>query len=416
MQRDSAIDPRNLLPPSSAFIMEHSSERTLAHIIGDKPIGIIGVGKCGSHLVRTLQPHASHPILQSDPGRAKREPDFPHIPLRALAEKAAIIFIAADLPEIRGILLHIRARLRERQIIIDTGSSKRDYVDILHSIDASGSAQAGSIHAMAKPPPEIPSWRGQNGIVCTISERSRDAEDLGVALFTQEQMFIHKMRLEEHDRMMHQIQGKPHFLQTGACAAMGEGLPETGTVESLENIGSPNFELFMLSVGRGATLSAALQADLITSMASSPEGLGDLRRTIAQLQHILDLATHDVHRPATERQLPAFIEAARAKLDPTRQWRKRMEVKTNTIVVRLANIRKRSLRLTAMHDRKGLLKEICSILVSHGIDMNAIDSLPGKLPETVDFEIGRRDAIEVNMERLQGDLARIEVLLTKAGA
>ncbi|HAS33998.1 hypothetical protein A3J91_00115 [Candidatus Peribacteria bacterium RIFOXYC2_FULL_58_10] len=396
--------------------MEHSSERTLASIIGDKPIGVIGVGRCGSHLVRTLQPHSSHPIMQSDPGRAKREPDFPHIPLPELAEKAAIIFIATDLPEIRGVLLHIRAKLQERQIIIDTGSSKRDYVDLLRSIDASGSAQAGSIHAMAKPPPEIPSWRGQNGIVCTISERSRDAEDLGVALFTQQQMFIHKMRLEEHDRMMHQIQGKPHFLQAGACAAMGEGLPETGSIESLEKIGSPNFELFMLSVGRGATLPAPLQADLITSMASSPEGLGDLQRTIAQLQHILDLATHDIHHPAAERRLPAFIEAAREKLDPTRQWRKRMEAKTTTIVVRLANIRKRSLRLTAMHDRKGLLQDICSILASHGIDMNAIDSLPGKLPETVDFEIGRKDTIEVNLQRLQEDLTKIEVLLAKAEA
>jgi len=396
--------------------MEHSSERTLASIIGDKTIGIIGVGKCGSHLVRTLQPHSSHPILQSDPGRAKREPDFPHLPLSELVEKAAILFIATDLTEIRGILLHIRAQLREQQIIIDTGSSKRDYIDLLRSIDASGSAQAGSIHAMTKPPPEIPSWRGQNGIVCTISEHSRDAEDLGVALFTQQQMFIHTMRLEEHDRMMHQIQGKPHFLQAGACAAMGEGLPETGTVESLERIGSPNFELFMLSVGRGATLSAKLQADLITSMASSPEGRNDLQRTIALLQHILDLAIHDVHLPATERQLPAFIEAARKKLDPTLEWRNRMEAKTNTIVVRLANIRKRSLRLTALHDRKGLLKDICSILESHGIDMNAIDSLPGKLPETMDFEIGRKDAIEVNLQRLEEDLTRIEVLLTASGS
>jgi len=396
--------------------MEHSSERTLASIIGDKTIGVIGVGKCGSHLVRTLQPHASHPILQSDPGRAKREPDFPHLPLSELVEKAAILFIATDLTEIRGILLHIRAQLQEQHIIIDTGSSKRDYIDLLRSIDASGSAQAGSIHAMTKPPPEIPSWRGQNGIVCTISEHSRDAEDLGVALFTQQQMFIHTMRLEEHDRMMHQIQGKPHFLQAGACAAMGEGLPETGTVESLERIGSPNFELFMLSVGRGATLSAKLQADLITSMASSPEGRNDLQRTIALLQHILDLAIHDVHLPATERQLPAFIEAARKKLDPTLEWRNRMEAKTNTIVVRLANIRKRSLRLTALHDRKGLLKDICSILESHGIDMNAIDSLPGKLPETMDFEIGRKDAIEVNLQRLEEDLTRIEVLLTASGS
>ena len=70
---------------------------SLSQIIGDRTIGVIGVGKWGKHLIQTLQPHTAHPVLQSDRLRAAVEPDFPHIPLMEMVKKAEIIFIATTL-------------------------------------------------------------------------------------------------------------------------------------------------------------------------------------------------------------------------------------------------------------------------------------------------------------------------------
>src|SRR3989344_832750 len=194
---------------------------SLSTIMGNRKIGVVGIGKWGRHLVRTLEPHTPHPILQSDPVRAETEPQFPHTPLFALVEEADIIFLSAPLTAIRDIIETIRGRLRQNQVIIDIASSKRSFIDLLQAMDAAGTAIVGSIHPMAEAPPRLPSLRGQNGIICTISERSQEAAAIGEALFHDQQMIVHRIALEEHDRMMDQIQGKPHFFLAGGCASMG---------------------------------------------------------------------------------------------------------------------------------------------------------------------------------------------------
>jgi len=389
---------------------------SLSTIIGKRKIGVVGVGKWGQHLVSTLQPHTPHPVLQSDHLRAAKEPAFPHISLSALTEHADIIFLSAPLTAIREILEHIRTQLREGQIIIDIASSKQDFIDVLSELDKNGGPMVGSIHPMSEAPPRIPSLRGQNGIVCEGSERSREAEAIGEALFQDQQMIVHRIRLEEHDRMMHQIQGNPHFLLAGSCAAMSENLGGV-PIDTLQRIGSPNFQLFLTSLGRGAILDPKLQADIITSMAASPDGVFALEQTIVKLQEILQLARQDVSRPPNERELPVFIEQARNKLDPTGRWRERMREQTNAIIVRLANIRAKSMHLTAQEDRIGLLKQICEILERHGIDLNAIDSLPSKkFPQGMEFELGRKDQASVNFPQLMKDLATIDVLLAETAS
>ncbi|MFA5273449.1 MAG: prephenate dehydrogenase/arogenate dehydrogenase family protein [Candidatus Peribacter sp.] len=387
---------------------------SLSTLIGKRAIGVVGIGKWGRHLVHTLQSHTSHPILQSDHLRAATEPEFPHISLSELTEHSDILFLSAPLTAIREILEHIRTQLREGQTIIDIASSKRSFMDVLSKLDREGGPLIGSIHPMSEAPPRIPSLRGQNGIVCEGSERSREAEAIGEALFQDQQMIVHRIRLEDHDRMMDQIQGNPHFLLAGSCAAMSGNLGGV-PIGALERIGSPNFQLFLTALGRGAILDPSLQADLITSMAASPDGVLALEQTIAKLQKILRLARKDVSRPPSERELPAFIAQARNTLDPTGHWREHMREQTNAIIVRLANIRAKSMHLTAREDRIGLLKQICEILERHGIDLNAIDSLPSKkFPQGMEFELGRKDKASLDIPQLMQDLSTIDVLLAEA--
>jgi len=388
---------------------------SLSNIIGNKTVGIVGVGKWGTHLVQTLTPHSPHPILQSDPARAAVEQNFPHVPLIELTERADILILSTPLDTIVGILLEIRDKIRQGQIILDIASSKRGFADLLKEINKEGRAIVGSIHPMTGAPPNPPSLRGQNGIICQISDQSNEAELIGEAFFSSQGMTIQRMRIEEHDRLMDLIQGKPHFFQVAACVAMGDGLKDGRPVDDLERLGSPNSELFMLSVGRGAILDADLQANLITSMVASSEGVSDIERIIASMQKILSIAKQDATRPTSERELSTFITKARSKLDPDKKWRERMKDKTNTIIVRLGNIRKKSLHLTARADRIGLLEEICAVLRHHGIDLNAIDSLPSKsFPNGMEFELGHKDTILVNIPQLIKDLDHIDVLLAVA--
>ena len=390
--------------------------KNLSTLIGGRTVGVVGVGQWGQRLVNTLQPHTPNPVLQSDPPRAEEEREFPHIPLSDLTRQSDIIFLSTDLTAIPNILQEIRTQLRAHQVIIDIASSKRAFLPTLREIDASERAIVGSIHPMTRA--DIPSLRGQNGIVCTVSERSQEAEEIGEALFKDQEMIVHRMRLEEHDRMMDQLQGKPHFFQVAACASMARSL-EKGTMAGLEKIGSPNFQLFAMSVGRGALLDPDLQADIITSMASSPEGRSDLEQIIRMQRTILDLALHDAALQGTdrfqrERQLPAFIKHMRETLDPTGTWREHMRKQTDTIIVRLANIKKRCMRLTAKKDTPGMLKLVCEILERHGIDLNAIDSMPTKdFPKGMVFELGHKDGAPIDMHQLEQDLDAIDVILQK---
>jgi len=390
--------------------------KNLSTTIGSRTVGVVGVGQWGQHLVKTLQPHTPHPVLQSDHPRAEEDTEFPHIPLPDLIRQSDIIFLSTDLTAIPKILEEIRTQLRKNQVIIDIASSKRAFLSALREIDESECAIVGSIHPMTRA--DLPSLRGQNGIVCTVSERSQEAEEIGEALFADQEMIVHRMRLEEHDRMMDQIQGKPHFFQVAACASMASGLGK-GAMADLEHIGSPNFQLFAMSVGRGALLSPDLQADIITSMASSPEGKRDLEQIIRIQQTILDLALHDAalqddDREGNERRLPTFIKQMRAALDGTGTWREHMKQQTDTIIVRLANIKKRCMHLMAKRDALGLLKLICEILERHGIDLNAIDSLPSKdFPEGIAFELGHKDGAPIDMHLLEQDLDAIDVILKK---
>ncbi len=387
----------------------------LLDIIGNKTVGVIGVGKWGSQLVSTLEKHSKHAILQSDPVRAKKEPDFAHVSLDEIIERAEIVIIASPQDAIRGILLEVRGKLRQGQIIIDIASSKRSFADVQQNIDDDGRAIVGSIHPMSSPPPNPPSLRGQNGIICHISDRLQEAETFAKALFETMEMTIETMRVAEHDRLMDVIQGLPHVFQLGALATLGNTLPDGRTIQNVEKFQSPNFELTLLSIGRTASaVDANLQASLIMGLLASPAGERILEQSIASMQRIVELGKHDRDLPTTERLLPAFIEATRKKIDPDGSWRERMRVKTNVIIQRLGNIRKKSLTLIANKDHIGLLKQICTILERHDIDLNAIDSLQSKKPDSVEFELGRKDGTPMDWDALEKDLERIEVVLKKA--
>ena len=132
---------------------------SLSTIIGNQSVGIVGVGLWGKHLVETLQPQTSHPVLQSDWKRAAKEPNFPHVPLSELTEQSDIIFIAADLDAIPEIIREMRDKFRKGQIVIDIGSSKRGHIDLMREIDNDGKGGFGSIDPMRGGAPNPPSHR-----------------------------------------------------------------------------------------------------------------------------------------------------------------------------------------------------------------------------------------------------------------
>jgi prephenate dehydratase len=61
------------------------------------------------------------------------------------------------------------------------------------------------------------------------------------------------------------------------------------------------------------------------------------------------------------------------QLDPSGQWRLQMADKTEAALVRLGNLRSRSLTIEAPN-RIGMLRDILSVLANHRIDMTALDS------------------------------------------
>ncbi len=280
----------------------------------------------------------------------------------AALESSHIVFIAIPDPAINEFLLEFKEFLQDK-IILDCATNKSGFSDTLLQLSNS-SASVCSTHPMAASNGAL---RGQNVLIMPIGMHSAIAEQIAVQIYSHLGMQCSALDFKQHTDVMCIVQMLPHIIQRLTIDALGQGLLEHKIgIEALENLASANYLLAELGLGRVAAQRADVSAGIISSALHAPFGQQLLERMQASLQ--------SMKRSSQSREaLSALFNNSVQQLDPSGEWRLQMADKSEAALIRLGNLRSRSLTIEAPN-RIGMLRDILTVLANHQIDMTALDS------------------------------------------
>jgi prephenate dehydrogenase/acetolactate synthase regulatory subunit len=320
-----------------------------------------------------------------------------------IEHQAEILILATPIDQIAATIEQIRNHLDGTKILVDVASLKRDFRLMLDDVAHETDVSAASTHPMTKP--DLPSLRGQNALIMPVGDGAEGATQFATDLFSHLEMRIHNIALDVHDTLMLILQSVPHLVGQMLCHIFADFCHAHGiSMRELHELGSPHSHLMELAFGRTMTVDANLSAGLIM------QGEGGESPAFRMVQSALDA----MRAAAKGNTLPATIAEHRQHLDPDKSWLQRMRRTTDTILVRLGNLRMCSLRIEADHDRPGLLGDILNVFRHHGFDLNAIDSLPSTRHALgVHFEIGVKSQ-PIDWELLQSDLSSLGVIVEQS--
>ncbi len=316
-------------------------------------------------------------------------------------ELSNIIFIAIPDRAINALLLKYYEQLQNK-IILDCATNKSGFSESFKNLADHG-ASVCSTHPMAASNGAL---RGQNALIMPVSINAASAENIAQQIYQHLGMHCAALDFNKHTDVMCLVQMLPHVVQRLTIDAVGQGLLEYDIpITALENLASANYLLAELGLGRVAAQRSDVSAGIIATALSEPTGQKLVERLQTSLQNI--------KRASNSREaLSDLFNASVQQLDPSGAWRLQMADKTEAALIRLGNLRSRSLTIEAPN-RIGMLRDILSVLANHSIDMTALDSqLISKADgsEWVNFDIAISNEI-VPYEDLAVELKPIEARL-----
>lgn len=360
--------------------------------IEDHRIAIFGSeGNWGTRIAHAVEPHARQ-VLRCDPKLADASID----PRRAVAEADTLIF--AVFPDQMNAIVDATRDLIAQKTVVEITSVKQPVIPTLQALDAEG-ASVIATHPLVLP--TMASVRGQRLLLMRVGTNSDVAEALARELFgtTMEMIINDEIPLERHDAVMVPQQGVLHAVNIAQAITTAE-MMQHGEIDLslLRRNSTANFDLNDLGVWRTLRSGPAISSALIEGALQTDLGLQMLER----LQRNIDRVIGAVKAGA----LPDLVDPAIQTLDPHGDIRKEMNRKGDVVLMRFGNLRKLSCQLIAHINEPGVLHQITSILLGHGINMNAIDSVIQQKDDgkEVTFDIGMEEG-EVDWPALEVDLA-----------
>jgi prephenate dehydrogenase len=290
------------------------------------------------------------------------EKDATHDDIVQTINRSTLVFIAIPDGAIDPLLIEYGALLNGR-ILIDCATNKSGFGETLQRLAENGVCVC-STHPMAASTGVL---RGQNALIMPVGPDSAKAEAAAAAIYRALGMHCEPFGFGNHTDAMVILQMLPHVVQRLFIDALGQGLAAQDIViGDLSRLAPANYLLAELGLGRVAAQRAEVSAGIIETAWQSPFGkqlLEAMQRSLMQLRR----AAHSRETLADQ-----FNDSVQ-RLDPDGSWRLAMAEKSEAALVRLGNLRSRSLTIEAPN-RIGMLRDILTVLARHGIDMTALDS------------------------------------------
>jgi prephenate dehydrogenase len=280
----------------------------------------------------------------------------------AAINQSDVVFIAIPDGAIEGLLTTFHESLKAK-IILDCATNKTGFSAAMQRL-ANGGASICSTHPMAASGGVL---LGQNALIMPVGPCAAAAERIAIQIYRRLGMHCEIFDFNKHTDFMVIVQMLPHVMQRLTIDALAQGLLQQEVpIDALANLTSANYLLSELGIGRVAAQRADVSAGIIATALQEPFGQQMLERLQATLQSI----KRSSHSRET---LSATFNESVQQLDPSGQWRMQMADRTEAALIRLGNLRSRSLTIEAPN-RIGMLRDILSVLANHQIDMTALDS------------------------------------------
>jgi prephenate dehydrogenase len=352
--------------------------------------GANGWGKCIAETMRTAGFDVI--IVEKDAGNAD---------IRQAISASALLFVAIPDQAING-LLQAHGKAMHGRMLIDCATNKSGFSKRLQELASEGVSICSS-HPMAVSSAAL---RGQNVLLMPIGSNAVAADNAAHRIYGLLGMRIARIDFAQHGEIMALVQMLPHLVQRAFIDALATGLAaQNQKIADLTTLASANYLLAELGLGRVAAQRGEVSAGIIATGMASEFG----RTLLAALRESLEtiLKTSD-----SRSGLAALFDAATQRIDPEGGWRQDMAGKSEAALIRLGNLRSRSLAIEAPN-RIGMLRDILTVLARHGIDMTALDSqlMTGDDgSERVRFEIGIGNS-HLPQESIRRELESIGVRL-----
>ncbi len=280
----------------------------------------------------------------------------------AAINESDVVFIAIPDAAINALFTQFQEPLKSK-IILDCATNKNGYGALLKHLAEHG-AGVCSTHPMAASGGVL---LGQNALIMPLGRNSAEAERLARGIYGGLGMLCRALPFEQHTALMAAVQMLPHVIQRLFIDTLGHGLLKLDIgIGELDALASANYLLAELGLGRVAAQRADISAGIIETALQDNFGselMDMLRQGLQRIRH----AGH------SRAELETMFDAGTLRLDPDGSWRSAMAGKSEAALIRLGNLRSRSLTIEAPN-RIGMLRDILSVLADHGIDMTALDS------------------------------------------
>jgi len=307
------------------------------------------------------------------------EKDASNADIRQAISASALLFVAIPDPAINS-LLQDHGKAMHGRMLIDCATNKSGFSKRLQELASEGVSICSS-HPMAVSSAAL---RGQNVLLMPIGSNAVAAENAAHRIYGLLGMRIARIDFTQHGEIMALVQMLPHLVQRTFIDALATGLAaQNQQIADLTTLASANYLLAELGLGRVAAQRGEISAGIIATGMASEFG----RTLLAALRESLDT----IQKTSDSRsELAALFDAATQRIDPEGSWRRDMADKSEAGLIRLGNLRSRSLAIEAPN-RIGMLRDILTVLARHNIDMTALDSqlmTGADGSERVRFEIG----------------------------
>lgn len=321
--------------------------------------------------------------------------------VEAAIRGSAAVFIAIPDDAINALLLEHAVLLKSR-IVLDCATNKSAFAATLRKLADDG-ARVCSTHPMAASDTVL---RGQNVLIMPVGGNAGEAEAFARAMYGMLGMRCRLFAFHKHTELMAIVQMLPHVIQRLFIDTLGQGLQKLDVgIGELDDVASANYLLAELGLGRVAAQRTGVSAGIVQTAlqdAFGQELLDALRQSLQRIRR----AGH------SRAELQALFDAGTSRLDPGGHWRTDMAEKSEAALIRLGNLRSRSLTIEAPN-RIGMLRDILTVLANHRIDMTALDSQLMTQPdggERVSFDIAISNQ-QVPYDAMARELALIEAHL-----
>jgi len=290
------------------------------------------------------------------------------------------IFFAVGDEEILLILPVARPHLREFHTLLDGASNKTNLIEPYHQID-NDAISVCPTHLGARP--DHP-WSGVKLWLCKVGPNSERGIRLGRDLFLTKNTSIRVIDIEEHQQVE-----TNQFVAFTTAYVVSETLKELGiSLQTFDDMATLNAELQALHIGRSLGQGTGVPSEVMFRQRKKKEIIGAMEAAFEKLVQALE------NREQLQRLMQDSIDFHNREGTVAKIFRK-----GGVIGFRNANLRMYSFSFRIVDDRPGRLREVLGPFDLEGVNLKAIDSMPGVITEEekaagvdpdriVDFDIG----------------------------